>query len=129
MAEAEKENENEEGLEEVALQREAVFLSEEGEGFAFSRREYLDQMINDKRFNEAENLLFSYLDEDIQSDNEGSQSEELISWFYDKLEVLSDDELEEGNFSREELEEGLQDALDLCVVEEELLDLADLLEF
>ncbi len=55
------------------------------------------------KINEAENLLFENLDTD------NKRYMELALDFYERLNNFEDDFLEENNFSREEIEEGLKE--------------------
>ncbi|NLI60004.1 MAG: hypothetical protein GX375_01070 [Clostridiales bacterium] len=59
------------------------------------------------KINEAENLLFERMD----SSDIKVLSIELD--FYSRLNELSDEKLEEGAFSREEIKEGLGDLLEV----------------
>lgn len=69
--------------------------------------ERLINLINNLKINEAEDLLF-----------ENIETNDLIYIkiamdFYDKVNKLSDEELEEADFSREEIKLGLEDILRL----------------
>ncbi|MBU5312815.1 hypothetical protein KQI38_12290 [Tissierella carlieri] len=69
--------------------------------------ERLINLINNLKVNEAEDLLF-----------ENIETNDLIYIkiamdFYDKVNKLSDEELEEADFSREEIKLGLEDILRL----------------
>lgn len=55
---------------------------------------------------EAEDLLFRNFEKD------NPRYLELAMDFYQRLNKLSDEELETGNFSREEIQEGVKDILD-----------------
>ena len=59
-----------------------------------------------KKIGQAEDLLFEHL---MRSDRKGLA---LAVEFYRRLNRLTDEELEEGGFSREEIPEGLRAALD-----------------
>lgn len=61
-------------------------------------------LLNQGKINEAENLLFENLD----TGNE--RYIELALDFYERLNNFSDDYLEKNNFSREEIEEGLEES-------------------
>lgn len=63
------------------------------------------ELLAEKRFCEAENLLFEMLD---PTDRSGL---ELAVDFYGRLNRFSNEELEEHQFSREEVESGLRDAM------------------
>lgn len=58
-------------------------------------------LIEQKKFCEAENLLFSEI--------ENGESFSIAIEFYTKLNEFSDNELEDNNFSREEIYDGLKD--------------------
>ena len=66
----------------------------------------LNALLREGRIAEGEDLLFSSLDED-----EPAFLEVAVD-FYFRLNLLSDQELEEGNFSRQEIEEGLRDVME-----------------
>ena len=65
----------------------------------------LQELLLEKRVNEAEDLLFSSLDP------QDANYMRLAVDFYSNLNNMSDDELEACDFSREEIEEGLQDLM------------------
>ena len=65
----------------------------------------LQTLMLEKRVNEAENLLFSRLDP------QNIEYMRLALDFYSKLNDMSDDELDTCDFSREEIDEGLQDLM------------------
>jgi len=67
----------------------------------------INEMLHDGNINEAENLLFSELDT-------GNMNYLLLAIdFYQKLNDKSDAELESSDFTREEIEEGLNNILKL----------------
>lgn len=63
-------------------------------------------LLAERRVNEAENLLYA------EADPPDAAWMEVAVEFYARLNRLSDDELEEHNYSREEIGEGLQMAAD-----------------
>ena len=66
----------------------------------------LNALLREGRIAEGEDLLFASLDtEDV------SLLEVAVDFYY-RLNLLSDQALEEGNFSRQEVEEGLHDVMD-----------------
>ena len=65
------------------------------------------QFLSEGRICEAENFLFDNLDKSFQSHLALSLD------FYERLNLLSDEELENGNFSREEIKDGLNNVLRL----------------
>lgn len=62
------------------------------------------KLLLEKQINEAENLLFETIEEDPQEDYL-----KTALYFYDRLQEMSDQELEEADFSREEIAEGLRE--------------------
>ena len=65
----------------------------------------LQELLLEKRINEAEDLFFNSLDP------QNADYMRLAIDFYSKLNNMSDDELEDCDFSREEIEDGLQDVM------------------
>ncbi|NMC55996.1 MAG: hypothetical protein GYA50_02075 [Eubacteriaceae bacterium] len=64
----------------------------------------LIQLLNNNKINEAENLLFEKMDDaDLNY-------MKIALDFYDRVNRLSDAQLEKNGFSREEIKSGLQDA-------------------
>jgi len=64
----------------------------------------LKKLISEKKFNEAEDVLFKYA--------ETNNSNDILKagqWFYWNLSQKSDNELVENDFNRDEIEQGLQD--------------------
>ncbi len=61
----------------------------------------LKEMIDNKQINEAENLLFNYINSSKKDDFY------LSLMFYDYLNKKDDNFLKSSNFSRKEIEEGL----------------------
>lgn len=67
-------------------------------------REQLQHMIGKFEINEAENLLFDTL-------KPGDKEDMMLAvWFYTALNQLPDSTLAAGNYTREEIAEGLTDA-------------------
>ena len=64
----------------------------------------LKKMISEKKYNEAENILFEFIEK-----NKNDLISETVEWFYKELSSKSDKDLLENNFSREEIELGLND--------------------
>lgn len=60
-------------------------------------------LLSQGKINEAENLLFENLD------SGNKRYMELALDFYERLNNFSDDYLEENNFTRKEIEEGLEE--------------------
>lgn len=69
----------------------------------------LKKFIEDGNYNDGEDALFEFLnnEEDMTMD----EVKEIGQWFYKELEAKSDKELLHGNFSRDEIHEGLKDFL------------------
>lgn len=64
-------------------------------------------LLKQNRVNEAENYLFDQLD------NQNLDMLKVSLLFYDKLNQLSDEELENADYSREEVKDGIQTVLKL----------------
>ena len=71
----------------------------------------LEQMVKEGEINQAEDLLFERLD------TRNPQVLEVALAFYDLLNGLEDDFLEKNQYEREEIQEGLQRALELYDVQ------------
>lgn len=69
--------------------------------------EKLIYMIDILEINEAEDLLFDYLDYD------NIKGLSLAIDFYQRLNKLTDDELKNANFDREEIKDGIDDVLSI----------------
>ncbi|MDR0920982.1 MAG: DUF6483 family protein [Lactobacillales bacterium] len=68
--------------------------------------QYLLELIEKRKINQAENVLFENLLK-LRS----SEVKTVVDWFYDSLALLSDSELGEAMFSREEIARGRREAL------------------
>jgi hypothetical protein len=66
----------------------------------------LIHMVNEGKINEAENLLF----DELERNEDGSM--EVALGFYDYLNTLSDEFLEQHDYSREEVKDGAQSLAD-----------------
>jgi hypothetical protein len=64
----------------------------------------LKRLVNDGEYNKAENILFEELNK-----NKSQVIYEIAINFYNILLEKSDEELEKGDFSKEEVYQGLQD--------------------
>ncbi|NLX62260.1 MAG: hypothetical protein GXZ06_07135 [Tissierellia bacterium] len=92
-----------------------AFLKKEEAKYEYTDEENLSQtdllhrrildLISQGKINEAENLLF----EEIDPNN--IKYLELAIDFYNRINEMEDEFLEENNFSRKEVEEGLKDVL------------------
>ncbi len=67
----------------------------------------LCELINEGKINEAEDLLFDKID------SNNKRYLELAIDFYSKLNALSDSFLENSDFTREEIDEGLKTVADI----------------
>ena len=63
-------------------------------------------LLEEKKINEAENLLLESLDEVYSSDDRGAIWAAL--YFYQTLNEMDEEELEQANYSREEIRDGIQ---------------------
>ena len=80
-----------------------------------SLQDDLETMIEQREFGKAEDLLFEVLEEAVTQGVSRRECEELVTWFYEQLNRISDEELENGDFTREEIMEGQAQALFLCL--------------
>lgn len=64
----------------------------------------IKRLVNDGNYNKAENILFEEL-----SKSNSQEIYQIALDFYSLLLEKSDDELKKGNFSREEVYQGLED--------------------
>lgn len=64
----------------------------------------LRKLISEKRYSEGEDVLFQFAEE-----NQHSYVESVGEWFYRELSLKSEDELAEGDFSVQEIEQGIKD--------------------
>lgn len=62
------------------------------------------KLLLEKQINEAENLLFKTIEEDPQEDYL-----KTALYFYERLQEMSDEELEDADFSRAEIADGLKE--------------------
>lgn len=74
----------------------------------------LNNMLEQRKINEAENLLFS----EITSLSEKNLA--IAINFYSKLNQLNDETLQESNYSREEISQGLHDIMQRFGIQLEL---------
>ena len=96
-------------LAKIVLGRDTIEY-EDNEDMKFSEMSHiytdLIRMVDEGKINEAENLLFDEINKDE------NKSFEMALRFYDYLNSLSDVYLEENNYSREEVKEGVQNLAD-----------------
>lgn len=64
----------------------------------------LKKLISEKRYSEGEDVLFQFAD-----GNSHNYVDSIGQWFYRELSLKSEEELEKGDFSRAEIEQGLKD--------------------
>ncbi len=102
-------------LRQVILQEEEDMLEIIDEDGTFSDSDFfgyrVGRLLAQRQINEAENLLF----EEIGRDPQPAYIAVALH-FYEDLQDLTDEELEEADFSREEIAEGLEALRRLCVV-------------
>ena len=77
--------------------------------FEFER--LLENLIEEDRINDAENILF----EKLETNN--LMYTTIATRFYDKLKGLSDEKLQKSNYSRDEILQGLNDMCDMFGLE------------
>ena len=80
-----------------------------------SLQDDLEEMIACGQIGQAEDLLFALLEDAVAQKVGRRECEELVTWFYEELGRLSDKELEDGDFSRDEIMQGQAQALYLCI--------------
>ena len=79
------------------------------DSFEFER--LLENLIEEDRINDAENILF----EKLETNN--LMYATIATRFYEKLKGLSDEKLQKSNYSREEILQGLNDMCDMFGLE------------
>ena len=79
------------------------------DSFEFER--LLENLIEEDRINDAENILF----EKLETNN--LMYATIATRFYDKLKGLSDEKLKKSNYSRDEILQGLNDMCDMFGLE------------
>lgn len=79
------------------------------DSFEFER--LLENLIEEDRINDAENILF----EKLETNN--LMYATIATRFYEKLKNLSDEKLQKSNYSREEILQGLNDMCDMFGLE------------
>lgn len=79
------------------------------DSFEFER--LLENLIEEDRINDAENILF----EKLETNN--LMYATIATRFYDKLKGLSDEKLQKSNYSRNEILQGLNDMCDMFGLE------------
>ncbi|MBS5361067.1 DUF6483 family protein [Finegoldia magna] len=79
------------------------------DSFEFER--LLENLIEEDKINDAENILF----EKLETNN--LMYATIATRFYDKLKGLSDEKLQKSNYSRDEILQGLNDMCDMFGLE------------
>lgn len=79
------------------------------DSFEFER--LLENLIEEDRINDAENILFDKLE------TNNLMYATIATRFYDKLKGLSDEKLQKSNYSRDEILQGLNDMCDMFGLE------------
>ena len=79
------------------------------DSFEFERQ--LENLIEEDRINDAENILF----EKLETNN--LMYATIATRFYEKLKGLSDEKLQKSNYSRDEILQGLNDMCDMFGLE------------
>ena len=92
----------------IMFQKDSAEYQHHGEALtaADSLHASLNALLREGRVAEGEDLLFSSLNTEDPAFLEAAVD------FYFRLNLLSDQELEAGNFSRQEIEEGFRDVMD-----------------
>lgn len=70
-------------------------------------------LIDDGKLNEAENLLFEKIHEEIEENAGRKDYLEVAVDFYARLNELNDKTLDDYGFEREEIDEGIREAAEL----------------
>ncbi len=84
-------------------------------GEPISLQDDLELMVMRGEIGQAEDVLFEVLEEAVEQKVSRRECEELVTWFYGELDRMSDEELQRGDFSREEIMQGQAQALYLCI--------------
>ena len=71
--------------------------------------ERLIKLIGDLKIDEAENLLFEKIDEELETGAPGNGYLEVALDFYSRLNELSNQTLEDCGFEREEIDDGIRE--------------------
>ena len=85
--------------------------NEEYQKDSFEFERLLENLIEEDRINDAENILF----EKLETNN--LMYATIATRFYEKLKGLSDEKLQKSNYSREEILQGLNDMFDMFGLE------------
>lgn len=71
------------------------------------------KLIDEKKINEAENLLFEKIESEVEKNPESRKYLEAAIDFYSRLNDLSDKTLNECGFERAEIDEGIREVADI----------------
>ena len=85
--------------------------NEEYQKDSFEFERLLENLIEEDRINDAENILF----EKLETNN--LMYATIATRFYEKLKGLSDEKLQKSNYSRDEILQGLNDMCDMFGLE------------
>ena len=92
---------------------EYIILNENGFSETDLLLKELTELINTGRINDAENLLFEYMQEEAEKEPESSKFLEIAIDFYSRLNNFSDKFLEKCGFERSEIDAGLREAAEI----------------
>ena len=73
----------------------------------------LNQLIDEGNLNEAENLLFEKIDEELEENPNGRKYLEVAIDFYSRLNEMESRVLESYDFEREEIDEGIREVAEI----------------
>ena len=71
------------------------------------------KLIDEKKINEAENLLFEQIEVELEENPDSRKYLEIAVDFYSRLNELSDKTLEDCGFEREEIDDGIREIADM----------------
>jgi len=73
----------------------------------------LNQLIDEGNLNEAENLLFEKIDEEVGENPDNNKYLEVAVDFYSRLNDMDNKTLEGYDFEREEIDEGIREVAEI----------------
>ena len=71
------------------------------------------KLIDERKINEAENLLFEQIETELEENPESRIYLEVAIDFYSRLNDLSDKTLEDCGFEREEIDDGIREVAEI----------------
>jgi len=71
------------------------------------------ELIDERNIDEAENLLFEKIEEELEEDPEGREFLEVAIDFYSRLNELSTRILDDCGFERDEIDDGLREVSEM----------------